>query len=173
VPAAARRLGMWAWRALGAPRRGRQLCYYDSVCAAPVGWTSFPTQGECETSCRCAELEWWEQDKLPAIEHISLECGCSAVSCPTTFAEALDRLCEGAAPGGSRALSRGCGRVMLGRSDDGWSLDYVFDAQSGELVGVLWAGAPPSNPCFASVTIAGQVLGCPELTAHDPCVAAP
>ena len=53
--------------------RSGACCAYEDPCAAPNDWPIFPSEEECQTSCRCAMLMG---DGLTRFEQTSLACAC-------------------------------------------------------------------------------------------------
>ena len=104
-----------------------ECCRYVSSLAAPPSWPSFETEAECEGSCRCSVLESLsEYSGLYETERTSLECRCSAETCPSTVEEAEQLMCSRF---GSVVRSEGCGRVTIayanGATGESWVLAHA------------------------------------------------
>lgn len=149
-------------------------CVYDRPCAPPLAWPRFESQTECETSCRCAELssspEWSAAVDFPQTEHISLQCGCGAMSCPASLADALATRC---AVDDRAELQRGCGKIYLVDSGGYSYHGAVFDERTGALIGIQQGFDTPRAPCMTVDTVAGEPFDCPDAVTCAACAGNP
>jgi hypothetical protein len=151
-------------------------CNYDSAFLAPQTWPVFDSQSECESSCRCADVEPANPDdpSLPpdfqaelrkvTRESISLECFCGAgFTCYHTLAEAHSTLCgQDAAPAFGATQRSGCGLVELVISGGFFAESWVFDAATGALVGSELGGDGAAPPCRSVTMRGGRSFSCSD-----------
>ena len=155
-----------------------ECCRYVTARAAPPSWPSFETEAECEGSCRCSVLEGLNEDfGLYETERTSLECRCSAETCPSTVAEAEQLICSRSS---SRSVQRleGCGRVMIDMANGATGEAWIFErplasvdagGASERLIGGHQFSDVPSGPCHTFLWIAGRGFDCDDVTACRPC----
>jgi hypothetical protein len=150
-------------------------CRYEGSLAAPRSWLPFATEAECQSSCRCSALDgfsgmygWY------ATERSSLECRCSAETCPSTIAEAEQLSCRAS----SVARSEGCGQVMIwyanGATGESWIFERSLASADAGGAGVRLIGAGqlsdvPLGPCQAYEWIAGRAFECDDVTTCQVC----
>ncbi|HTV17603.1 MAG TPA: hypothetical protein VMG12_03005, partial [Polyangiaceae bacterium] len=101
---------------------------------APPNLPLFDTEVECQISCRCSTLEDFIDDVGEYnTERTSLECRCSAETCPSSIAEAEQTMCN-------RPLAmyfpverrEGCGKVVIadanGLAGDAWVFERPLES---------------------------------------------
>ena len=147
-------------------------CEYPSACEVPFDMPRFPSEEECRTDCRCAQVERVAVDGevLLGTERISLECNCQGADCPANLEDATRRICAQSAE--YATLVTGCGMAAIEISTGYGFARLVFDAASGALTGMTSSGDTPSQPCMTVSTVAGQEFECDEITRCRPCDAA-
>lgn len=174
APAANTALGypeVWA----RSPEAG-DCCRYESFAAAPSAWPHFQTEALCQDSCHCSAVEgfseeygWYETDRS------SLECRCSAETCPTTVAEAEQLMCSRSLPAVRR---EGCGMVMIDHSNGATGEAWIFErplasADAGgageRLTGATEFSDVPFGPCGAYEWLAGRRFECDAVTECQLC----
>jgi hypothetical protein len=143
-------------------------CAYAYATAAPQAWPIFATQAECQTDCRCAKLDSFDEAfGLYERETTSLECRCGSGGCPTSVDEAIETSCAT----GRRVRRRdGCGLSFIVASDGYTSQGWLFepgqgrDAGSGvpSLVGAFASTDAQAAPCQTFVWVAGRNFECDD-----------
>lgn len=158
--------------------REGDCCRYDSSAAAPPIWPYFETEAECQGSCRCSVLEDFIDDVGEYnTERSSLECRCSAETCPSSIAEAEQVMCSRSSflPVVRR---EGCGRVMIvdanGLAGEAWIFERPLESAdaggAGErLIGAGQFGDITFAPCQTYQWIAGRSFECDDFTVCQLC----
>jgi hypothetical protein len=144
-------------------------CPYARAAEAPKSWPSFETEAECESECRCATLEDFDEAfGLYDTERTSLACRCNSGDCPATIEEASAALC---ATGQRVRRLEGCGLVRLimstGYTSDSWVFEPAApggDASSpaAVLVGATSSTDAQSDPCQTFRWVAGREFDCDD-----------
>jgi len=137
----------------------RACCEYGSRLAVPSTFLSYDSEEACLTDCSCERID-------NGTAFVSLECGCGDGSCPA-LAEVLNDLCE--YPGYDYTLERGCGMVSVRRFGSYGGTQWVFDEQSGAVIGFYGFSGDIQNECGTYNTVGGEPFYCPSATRCDPC----
>jgi len=158
-----------------------ECCRYDDRVAAPEHWPSFDTEAACQSDCRCSVLDGLNEivgvngtDYIYATERTSLDCRCSKESCPSTPAQAEQRLCEAF---GAAQRREGCGRVFVVFGGGNYSNGWVFEqslpstgaaAVSPRLVGGYESSDAPGQ-CGTYGWVAGSEFDCDSAAVCQVC----
>ena len=153
-------------------------CAYENSQAAPPVWPYFETEADCQGSCRCSTLEDFIDDVGEFnTELSSLECRCSAETCPSTVAEAEQIMCN-RSPLSPVVRREGCGRVMIvdanGLAGEAWIFERPLastdaGAASERLIGAGQFGDVAFAPCQTYQWIAGRSFECEDFTTCQLC----
>lgn len=153
-------------------------CRYDDSVVAPPSWPFFDTEAECQSSCRCSELEDFRAEYASyETERTPLECRCSSETCPSSIAEAELSMCNRdlALPVSRR---EGCGMVVIADNNGLFGDAWIFEqpqaapdagAAGGRLVGALHFGDVPFAPCQAYTWVAGSSFECDDVVTCHLC----
>jgi hypothetical protein len=147
-----------------------ECCAYAPAYAPepPQAGGSFSTQAECQSQCRCATLEDFDETLgRYDTEKTSLECRCGSGGCPTSVDEAIAALCS---PGRYVRRVEGCGLTFIVANDGFTSQGWLFEpGQAGDagssaasLVGAVEVSDVPFTPCETYVSVAGRDLDCED-----------
>jgi hypothetical protein len=141
----------------------------------PQSGGSFSTQAECQSQCRCATLDTFDESfGAYDRERTSLECRCGSGGCPTSVDEAIEALCT---PGRYVLRVEGCGLSFIVANDGLTSQGWLFElGQAGDagssaasLVGAFELSDAPFTPCENFVWVAGRNFDCEDTVECPVC----
>lgn len=143
-------------------------CRYDNLCDLPQMWFSFASEEECQTSCRCVDIDYGEPPTDFGTERISLECSCADGTCSMNIEDELARICDNAL-GVPWVRTEGCGMIEITFGGGFYGGNTIYDAATGALVGRRSFSDVAVEPCGAFVTIAGRAFECETVTSCALC----
>ncbi len=142
-------------------------CRYEGSCLAP-SWPRFESEGECQTSCRCAEIDYGDPPNAFGIERILLACACGDANCVMNVDDEVARICQ-TSFGVPWVRTEGCGMIDI-TLQGGFSVSSsIYDAATGALVGTSSFGDISGPPCHTYGTVAGRTFECETVTRCELC----
>jgi hypothetical protein len=156
------------------PETGDCCAYADEI-VTPDNWPTFASESECQSSCRCADVEGtvFDGELIPITERTSLECRCALGDCPASPDAAADSLCMA---GASVQQMTGCGLIVIARYEDLVGRAWAFEPTASDggptatLVGAYQYSDARSAPCDTGSWIAGRDgFNCAEAVTCQVC----